>query len=754
MGRGREGVRWRQAGSRGTTKTQRKQATLITGPSYKSIALCYLSVPIPLGVLDLMLLGVRHRFKQPQKLSPACFGNPVPAAVDEAILAEALAADGLLGLPADSRRCNVHFTHTRTRNKKDVQPHQITRQQFWLHLCRCFREAYPRAERPTGSILDFGLVCKERHHDAEREEDRSEHHHTATRASEPFRWKRIREISAERYNIQLNAVAHETYSTMFCYLRCPTTKKPVHELDASPYFSPGHPQGDKLRELLRLGGKYKRVRAARSQAASGSASVPVRSHFGIVFNWVTEHGLRKRKGAVQLEADAVTELQAGRPQLLDFCKRHRTCLEDQLDHIWSMHSATERLERLGKSRLDLLIDAASLGASPQELTKLCRNGACMCERQYESILHYQGISSANLRHDLFETLNIGRRKGNALMLVGGRDTGKTTVTQPSEEIYQTMKCPQSDSFCPLEDIRGHELLLWHDFRYSPGHPREPGLRLDIGTWNRLLEGLPCPIGVPKSDGSKKDFVYTEDAPLIATGPFQPTGYKDGVPNDKETEQLTCRMKFVHFKRPAPDDVDRGFKACPVCWSRWLLKGEIHYRQACGESLGTSLGKVAEALFGIAPLLPSVPVSGPAVASAPQASMFQNGPCTPCHAAGPASTYGEGDAEAEALLRELDAPGQALPPIPPVPGVNCPSSPQVGDVWASDASWDDAAAEALQVAALAHGSAPPLAPQTGAATAAAHQPHSAYERLSSLVAWRQGGFLTEAQFEHAKTQLGL
>jgi len=696
----------------------------------------------------MLLLGVRHRGKQPQRWGPARFGAPVAEAVAGAIVAEALACDGLMGLPVGTRTCNVHFTHSRTNNARDVQPDQITRQRFWQILCRCFQEAYPKADSITGSILAFGLVCKELHKDAPREEDRSEHHHAATHATEKFLWKKIRQIAAERYHIQLNAVAHATYTTMFCYLRCPTAKKKVHELDATPFYSLGHPQGEKLAELLQLGDKYKQVRAGKATSEAPGSSVPVRSQFGTVFNWVTEHKLGKRKGAAELEAAAVTELKAGRPQMIEFCKKHKGCLQDQIEYIWSLETAQERIVRLDKSRLDLLVDAASPYASQPQLAEQCKNGSGVCQETYEAILRYQGIESVSLRHEIFETLRFGRRKGNALMLVGGKDTGKTTLTQPLELIYKTMKRPQADSFCPLEKIRGHELLLWQDFRYNPGHPKgkdEAGLRLDIGTWNILLEGLPTSIGVPKSDGSKSDFVYEEDAPLIATGPFQPTGYKDGVPNEKETEQLTCRMKFTHFRHPAPGAVDRSFKPCPLCWGRWVLLGEIAWCQSCGEPLDDMLSKVSTALA--AP--PSVveAAAAPSVAPvAPRVAAHDEVPPSGRHCL----LEEEGDVEAEALLRELDdkAPVKAtLPEVPMVPGMNCPAE----EVQATDEGMDSQcslvadASEALRVLQKRQGS------QSDGKDAA---PQIFFHELKELVAWRRDGLLTHEQFEKAKTKLGL
>ena len=106
------------------------------------------------------------------------------------VAAAAIAVEGLVALPAEARRQHVHFTHVRTKHKKAVQPHQLTRRQFWKHLERCFAEAYPDASSSTGSILRFGVVVKEKHRDAPLAADRSEHHHAATFASAKYYWRR------------------------------------------------------------------------------------------------------------------------------------------------------------------------------------------------------------------------------------------------------------------------------------------------------------------------------------------------------------------------------------------------------------------------------------------------------------------------------------------------------------------------------------------------------------------------------------
>ena len=552
----------------------------------------------PLAEAATIRRGIRG--KRPDPVAAVANGLPaglqaVGSAISRGLAAELQAVDGLAALPADARRQHIHWTMVATYNPGSVQPSQMTRQQFWDHLMRCYQEAHPDADADTGCILAWGLVVREKHHNAPRWEDRSEHFHAACFATEKHYWRKVRNLSAHKYGIQLNAVAHDSYFTMHQYLRCPTQRKPLYELDSQPYFSPQHPQGDELKSLLVAGERYKEVRNKKRllQKDLAESSVPqIRSAFGIFFNWVIQHDLHDAKGVLLLERDAVKELRDGRPQLLEFARKNSTSLLELIDYCWSLNSAEERLQRLEMSRLDIIFKVAT------DTAGVCANADHRCCSVYESALQYQAIDSLDFRHSLYDTFEYGRRKSNALMLVGGKDTGKTTVTQPSAIIFKTMDTPQSDSFCPLQDARGYELYLWHDFRYNPGHPKkdEQGLRLDEGTWNRLLEGLPTRIGVAKSDSSRSDFVFKDTAPFIFTGPFKLLAYRNGLPNQKETEQLACRLKYWMFDRAAPQERDRSFKHCPLCWSRWLLLGELGFRMRRGESLNEFLIK-AQATLG-------------------------------------------------------------------------------------------------------------------------------------------------------------
>ena len=107
------------------------------------------------------LLLRRLRGKQtvvPAGVGPRAQGIAMGVA---AVEHEARAADGLLALPLDGRRRHIHYTHVCTSGAHDVQPHQMSREAFWEHLAKCYQEAYPRADSETGSILQFGVVCRE-----------------------------------------------------------------------------------------------------------------------------------------------------------------------------------------------------------------------------------------------------------------------------------------------------------------------------------------------------------------------------------------------------------------------------------------------------------------------------------------------------------------------------------------------------------------------------------------------------------------
>lgn len=113
--------------------------------------------------------GVRRRVSK--KRAPV----PVPSAFLQAIRDEGLGE--LVALSSDARRKHIHWVHVRTHDPGHKQPQEFTRKEFFEFMLKVYKEVYPEPANPTGSILLFGVVAKERHADSPKEEERSEHIH-------------------------------------------------------------------------------------------------------------------------------------------------------------------------------------------------------------------------------------------------------------------------------------------------------------------------------------------------------------------------------------------------------------------------------------------------------------------------------------------------------------------------------------------------------------------------------------------------
>ena len=244
------------------------------------------------------LRGKQAAQPQPPQAAARPEAGPLPlAAVGEQTVA-AEAWSELVGLDPDARRQHVHWTHVRTQSAEDRQPESFTREEFWLLLCRVYKEVYPEPANKTGSILLFGAVAKEHHASCAEGAARAEHHHAPTYCSKRHLWKNVAARAHSVYNVNLHAACHAGYSSMYSYICCPSPKKPLSELDAEVFLSPDHPRGEVLRRLLEAGAKHDRAFGGRRRRASDSAPVEgqeqstKRFRSGDVYTLVAEQGIR------------------------------------------------------------------------------------------------------------------------------------------------------------------------------------------------------------------------------------------------------------------------------------------------------------------------------------------------------------------------------------------------------------------------------------------------------------------------------
>ncbi len=246
-----------------------------------------------------------------------------PAAAAAAVLAPVPAAGG--------KRRHVHWTHVRTHDASHTQPDSFTREGFYDHLVKCYNDAYPQG------LVHYGCVVEERHQDGEV------HHHAAICCKDQHYWKKVAKVSAQKYKVPLNASAHDSYGSMYKYLRQPSRTKPLAQIDAEAYLSPDHPRGEDLEHLLAAG-------------QASQAGLQKRRRLPSIFELVQDHGIAS---ALQLQAHAASEAAEGRRELADYCTRHGQKLQDQIDNARAVLGAAERARRCKLSLLEKLQHAAA-----------------------------------------------------------------------------------------------------------------------------------------------------------------------------------------------------------------------------------------------------------------------------------------------------------------------------------------------------------------------------------------------------------
>ena len=208
----------------------------------------------------------------------------------------------MTALLPDAKRKHMHWVLVRTNDPSHRQPNTFTRQSVWEHLVKVYKEAYPEPANATGAILLFGLVAREYHKDAKEVELRDVHFHGATYSTNQHRWKQVAQLSLEKYNVKLHAACRDGYTCMYEYLKVPSDKKPITELDGDAWMSPLHPRGDMLKRLLAAGQRSNRALQGRT-TRRGTQGGDSEKRFRVtdIFNLVRDSGI---KHALVLQAKA------------------------------------------------------------------------------------------------------------------------------------------------------------------------------------------------------------------------------------------------------------------------------------------------------------------------------------------------------------------------------------------------------------------------------------------------------------------
>ena len=398
-------------------------------------------------VIRRRIIGKQHEF-------PRLIAHPVAVApADLAVRDEAWSE--LTALQRDAKRKHIHWTQVRTDNVAHKQPSQFTRKGFWLHVKRVYKEVYPEPANNTGSILLFGMVAKEMHASSSKDELRDEHHHAPTYSSKQHRWRLVADHPLETYGVEMHAACHDGYASMYAYVKRPSSKKPLAELDAEVWMSEDHPRGDVLRRLLEVQEKAERAVAARTgKNAAGSDTKMARVRAGDIFHIAKEHNI---SSAAQLQARADELARGGDSSLATFCTSLGTVRLDELvDSAWAVMNAPQKLLP-PPTRMDKLRNCAA--TFPRTCAGIWKAGAAF-------VLHNNSKSLPLFGRDVCRALTLGAKRGVHMAIIGEPGCGKSMLFEPIDDIYEAMPAPESGSTFPLSGLLDSEVVLWQDFEYE------------------------------------------------------------------------------------------------------------------------------------------------------------------------------------------------------------------------------------------------------------------------------------------------
>jgi len=522
--------------------------------------------------------------------------DPATALFAALATAEELAHPGQKFAAPTVRRKHVHWTHGRSGNPAHVQPSAMTKAELWAHLMKVYKDVYPDPASPTGSILAFGLVAEETYAAAAPGLSPT-HKHAPTFSTEQHYWNKVAKHSLQVYGVKLNAVAHDSYTSMYAYVRQATAKKPLHLLDAEPFFSKYHPKDDELSVLLSGSGKAAAMNSVRWAGAADCAKDAPRARAPRLFDVIRDQGLRT---TTALQAYAQKEASEGRTELAELCTRQGAKLNGYLRGALAVLDAPQRLTAQNMTRLD-------------KLEKVVADVACVCSGAWlpgaQRILTLNGINPDEFCAAVWRALDLGARRGVNVGCVGAAGCGKSTLLEPLEFVFDTLGKPQKGSSFALGNLPGCDVALWQDYEHDE----------DTVSFTDLLSilvgetiELRAPGELNRKFRNKAPFFYSGRVPLQCVR-------RDLSAAVVLNGMMSERFVTFEFSVPLPKRERRAdWVHCAKCCASFYLRGAGNATTGATSSttpVAPAAAPVASPPGVTLPLLTGAPSGSPTAASA-------------------------------------------------------------------------------------------------------------------------------------------
>ena len=246
----------------------------------------------------------------------------------------------------------------------------------------------------------------------------------------------------------------------------------------------------------------------------------------------------------------------GKTGLEEFvCNRGPRVVNEALETAHELQTSIKRLERMNKSRMQLL---------EEKSTESCQEN---CEglwlRLAMEILVKNGISVSTFAGAVHDALQHGRCKYRNIFIHGPANCGKAFLISPLKCIYECFVNPASGSFAWV-GVEEAEVVLLNDFRWKPS----------LIPWCELLqvlEGDVVHFPAPKYF-MRRDIVLEKDTPFFATSDAPLTLVKGGCVDRVNTEMMEVRWRMFKLNHQIPK---KRLKPCGTCFAKLILQNDEH-----------------------------------------------------------------------------------------------------------------------------------------------------------------------------------
>lgn len=413
---------------------------------------------------------------------------------------------------------------------------------------------------PSGKVVAEYWACSLEEH----ENTSGYHYHACVKLSGPKRWDPVRKALLANYGLKVNfSDKHESYYSAYRY---------VCKSDPHVFHSPNHPNLQEVGSPVtkKCISAYKKKCAEKRKSFSestASASATLRSDRSEIKKPrrlsnldVSEFLIKNNiKTEEELLSRANEQLKCGKKDLANFIyNRSERARLELIKTAWKMEAAAASVARAGKSRMEVIREAAS-----QQCVDKCEGRwlQLALDTLQKNNVHYIVFATA-MRNLLVK----GRGKHRNILIVGPAECAKTFLFSPLQVLFRSFSNPAENKYAWIGADKA-EIIFLNDFRWSA----------ETIAWKELLlllEGQTVHLPAPKNHYAQ-DICIDKDTPIVATGIAELKFLNRFNQTDEiENEMMQVRWKVFKFSHQIPRDEQIEVADCPKCFSDLILMGDV------------------------------------------------------------------------------------------------------------------------------------------------------------------------------------